>query len=98
MKKAMLYTKSPIPSHLPSHPVSHAEIEEPEPIRVPKPPTEVVFVRKLDHMRPWANLKNASDGVRYIPVPALEQVESGGAEAGSTGWQTRRNKGGKEKE
>jgi hypothetical protein len=51
MKKAMLYTKSPIPSHLPSHPVSHAEIEEPEPIRVPKPPTEIVTVGKFEECK-----------------------------------------------
>jgi hypothetical protein len=59
----------------------------------------VAFVGKLDHTRPWADLKHVDDAVRYIPPPVSEQ--GGDARVGgSTGGQrrkTRRNRGGVEK-
>jgi hypothetical protein len=70
------YRKSPVPSRPPSRPISTHEDEEPEPKRVHKPPTVVAFAGKLDHMRPWADLKSAGDGVKYIPAGVLKQAEN----------------------
>ncbi|KIM88481.1 hypothetical protein PILCRDRAFT_3459 [Piloderma croceum F 1598] len=77
-KKATLssYTTSPVPSRPPSRPISTHEDEEPEPVRVHKPPTVVAFVGKLDHIRPWADLKSVGDGVKYIPAGVLKQAEN----------------------
>jgi hypothetical protein len=30
----------------------------------------------LDHIRPWADLKSAGDGVKYIPAGVLKQAEN----------------------
>jgi hypothetical protein len=38
-----------------------------------KPPAGVAFVGKLDPARPWADLKSADDGVKYVPSPASER-------------------------
>jgi len=74
-----LYTTLPAPSRAAYRPSSRAGDEAPEPVvRVPRPPAEVLFVRKLDPTRPWADSKRA-DKVRYVPASASERQENEGA-------------------
>jgi hypothetical protein len=98
-KVTVSYTKSPAASRPPSRPLSRAQDEEPEPVRVPKPTAEVAFVGKLDPTRPWADLKSAGHGVKYVPSPALEREgdEGTGESAEGQRRKTRRNRGGKVK-
>ena len=98
-KKVMIssYTKTPSPST--SRPISRAESAdfEPELTRVPRPRGEVEFVGKLDTTRPWANLRDGDNAVRYIAPPKeVAQVEDRGE--GEERKKSRRNRGGKKKE
>ncbi|KAF7982480.1 hypothetical protein HWV62_28052 [Athelia sp. TMB] len=98
-KKVMIssYTKTPSPSS--SRPISRAESAdfEPEPTRVPRPRGEVEFVGKLDATRPWANLRDGDNVVRYFPPPkVVVQVEGTGE--GEERKKSRRNRSGKKKE
>ncbi|KAF7969814.1 hypothetical protein HWV62_25936 [Athelia sp. TMB] len=98
-KKVMIssYTKTPSPSS--SRPISRAESAdfEPEPTRVPRPRGEVEFVGKLDTTRPWANLRDGDNVVRYFPPPkVVVQVEGTGE--GEERKKSRRNRSGKKKE
>jgi hypothetical protein len=86
------YTQSLVPSRLPSRPLSRAEDDEPEPTRVPRPPSEVAFVGKLDNTRPWADLKSAGSGVRYVPAPVSVQSRDEGIEEGAVGRRRRRRR------
>jgi len=97
-KKATLsYTKSPVPSRPSSRPISRNDDEDPEPVRVPKPPAVVSFVGKLDPMRPWADLKSAGEGVKYTPTAVLEPEGDMVAEerTGQLKNRTRRHRDGK---
>lgn len=85
------YTVSPTPSR----PLSRGEENEEEPMRIPNQPSDIAFVAKLDHSRPWANLKSG-DRVRYIQRPA-RPIQGGSDEGGSSQWKrTRRNRRRKE--
>jgi hypothetical protein len=68
-KVTLSYTKAAVLSPQSSDAHSRPEDQEPEPVRVSKPPTEVDFVRKLDHTRPWANLKITGDRPKYVSPP-----------------------------
>lgn len=88
------YTKTPSPSN--SRPISRADDPdyEPEPIRVPRPKGEVVFVGKLDATRPWADLRDESNNVRYIAPPASTAPAGEGGD-GEERKKPRRPRGGK---
>ena len=87
------YTKSPTPSR----PISRAATDvDPEPVRVPKPPSEVSFVAELDPSRPWADLRG--ERVAYIPLTKEGTAESGEGSSAGGDKMSRKRKGGKRKE
>lgn len=78
------YTTTPVSSR----PVSRAESEEEEPIRVPPPPTEVVHsTKRVGHSRPWENLGDCR--LEYVPLARVD-VQGGSKVPGKKG---RNNKG-----
>ncbi|KAJ7268052.1 hypothetical protein C8J57DRAFT_1067631 [Mycena rebaudengoi] len=84
---------TPVPSPGPSRPASRAA--SPEPVRVAKPPAEVVFVpaSRQDPLRPWKDLGDDAGGATYVAAPSLD------AEGEGAGKKRRRNRGkAKEKE